>query len=58
MKKRPRYLRSTRRGMDLEDERVHTVLLEYGQAHLYTMALLHKNEEDKKKKAKGLRIKV
>jgi hypothetical protein len=35
------------------------VLLEYGQAHLYTMALLHKTDEDKKKKqSKGLRIRV
>lgn len=30
------------RTRDQEEERVHTVLLEYGQQHLYTMALLQK----------------
>lgn len=55
IKKKPRYLRSSRRGAEFEVERVQTVLLEYGQGHLYTMALLQKKKEGEKKKG-GIKI--
>jgi len=42
--KKSRYLRSSRRGQEFEEERVHTVLLEFGQGHLYTLALFQKKK--------------
>jgi len=35
-----------------EEEAVHSALLEYGQAHLYTMALLQKRDKEKEKQSK------
>uniref|UniRef100_A0A6B2L016 Uncharacterized protein n=1 Tax=Arcella intermedia TaxID=1963864 RepID=A0A6B2L016_9EUKA len=53
-----RGLRSQRAAKAAEAESVHSVLLEYGQAHLYTMALLHKEKsaETNEKKKPNLKL--
>lgn len=53
LKKKAR--RATRNNPEFEEERVHAVLLEYGQAHLYTLAFLQKKKEYKPK-VKGMKI--
>jgi hypothetical protein len=47
--------RATRNNPEFEEERVHAVLLEYGQAHLYTLAFLQKKKEYKPK-VKGMKV--
>eukprot|EP01125_Pyxidicula_operculata_P022963 TRINITY_DN9713_c0_g1_i1.p1 TRINITY_DN9713_c0_g1~~TRINITY_DN9713_c0_g1_i1.p1 ORF type:complete len:634 (+),score=223.99 TRINITY_DN9713_c0_g1_i1:21-1922(+) len=51
-----RGLRSGRKTKQNEDERVQTVLLEYGQGHLYTMVLLQKKDPEQQKKKSKLKI--
>jgi len=59
--KRRRNMRN-KRTKDVEDEKVHSVLIEYGQEHLFTTALVQRKkreEEDKEKQKKsGINIPV
>jgi len=51
-----RGFRRQRATKQAEEENVHSALLEYGQAHLYTMALLQKKDEAGKKERKNIKI--